>query len=783
MSDDERAPDPVLAELAALRRRVAELEARARDPGRESDALASVLDCLPVPAYFKDAGGVYRGCNRAFEEFLGLPRDGIVGRTAFDVAPLDLAATYHAADRDLIARGGVQVYETQVRRADGSFRDVMLQKATLADAQGRTTGLVGVVLDITERKRAERSLRESEERYRVLVENMGEGIGTVDAQERFVFANPAAEAIFGVPPGGLVGRSVLDFVDGEDREVVRTQTAVRRWGERSVYELNIVRPGGERRVIQVSATPRLDEDGGFVGTLGIIRDVTERRQVLAALHQSEENVRAYLNAATESAILIDQAGTVLAANTTAAERLGLPLHRFVGRVMFDLFPPDLAASRRARVEEVFRTGEPVRFEDERAGTAYLTSVYPVVSPGGLVRRAAIFAVDITERRRAEEERARFEEHRRQAQKIEAIGRLAGGIAHDFNNILMGVLGAASLLRRSLGPASPDLRKIETIEKSATHAAALSNQLLAFARGGEAQLVPVDLDEVIQEALELIPSSVRRKLRIVHKPGTGLPLVDADRGQLVQVVMNLCQNAEEAMGDRGVVTIETAAADPASLPEPLRAGGAAFVALSVWDTGPGIPDDQRTLIFDPFFTTKDYGRGLGLSVVYGILHNHGGGIACDRAESGGARFTVYLPASSGRLPAADTARRVGRVTVTILLAEPEKVHREMAKAMLESTGHRVMPVSGGSRAIDLYRRNRDRIDIVLLDAGLAAEADADVLRRLLRIRPDARVVLTTVYGAPADLPAALAEVARGTVAKPFDVRELAVAVRKAIAPGA
>ena len=789
MDDEQKAPESRDAETDALRRRVADLERQAARREGTANAVApfaeqfeflqTLVDQVPSPVYFLDADGGFLGCNRAYESYLGLPLERIAGRSAAEFVPPDLVR----ADRDLIACGGARIYEAAVRFADGSVHDVVFHKAIFARRDGATAGLVGVMIDLTDWRRTERALRESEERYRTLVENMGEGIGILDPEERFLFANPAGERIFGVERGSLEGRSLVDFLDDANRAVVRAQTAIRRWGEASAYELEILRPDGERRTIRVAATPRFDAAGGFAGTFGTFWDITDRKRAVEALRASEENIRAYLNATAESAILVDAAGTVLAANKTAAERLDVPLRGLLGADLFAFFPEDLAASRRSRMAEVIATGAPTRFLDERAGTAFDISYYPVMDAAGRVARVAIFGIDVTARKRAEEERARFEEHVRQTQRIEAIGRLAGGIAHDFNNFLTSILGAASLLRRGLSAKSPELPKVERIEKSATQAAALTNQLLAFARGGPIRPVPVDLDEAIQEALELIPTSVKRRLRIVRRPGRGLKPVDADPAQLVQVVMNLCQNAAEAMGERGAVTIETRAADPSEAPEAFRAAGRTYNAACTWDTGPGIPEGQREHVFDPFFTTKDAGRGLGLSVVYGIVQGHGGWITCDQAPGGGARFTVFLPASSGRIPTTPpSANFAHRPSAVVLVVEGEKRAREMAKAMLESLGHRVLAVASGKRAADVFRRNRDRIDMVLLDAGLAGDAGAEVLRKILHSRADARIVIAVDFHGGPEVPPDLRRAACGVVTKPFDVRELGEAVRDARARG-
>ncbi|HPE55875.1 MAG TPA: PAS domain S-box protein [Bacteroidales bacterium] len=320
--------------------------------------MQTLLNTIPNPIYYKNNEGKYLGCNTAFEKYFNTTAANLIGKTVFDLHPLEFAKKYDKRDNDLLAKGGKQEIESTVMHGSGKVRDVIFTKATFGNVNGKAEGLIGVISDITQRKKMEEDLRASQEEYAVLIENMGEGIAITSNDEVFLFANPAAEKIFGVRKGELIGKSISEFVDSAEFERMQSETQIRKRGTSSKYEAQIIQPGGDVRTILVTATPKYNSRNEQIGTFGIFRDISQRKEQERALRESEERFSKIGEASLDAVIMINNHGNVEYWNPAAARMFGYEVDEIKGKNVHQLLMPKKYKSLHDRGWEKFvKTGE------------------------------------------------------------------------------------------------------------------------------------------------------------------------------------------------------------------------------------------------------------------------------------------------------------------------------------------------------------------------------------------------------------------------------------------
>jgi PAS domain S-box-containing protein len=406
--------------------------------------------------------------------------------------------------------------------------------------------------------------------------------------------------------------------------------------------------------------------------------------------------------------------------------------------------------------------------------------------------AVILIRDVSDRKRAEDERRSMEAQLLQTQKLESLGLLAGGIAHDFNNLLMSVLGNASMTLSEIPSDSPAVEAVQQVETAARRAAELANQLLAYSGRGKFIVQPLNLSHLVHEMTRLLEVSVSKRAALTYHLAPDLPAIEADATQMRQIVMNLITNASDAIGDNaGVVTVTTgilhcdrscllgADMDFSDLEEGDR------VYLEVSDTGCGMDDSIKRKIFDPFFTTKLTGRGLGLAAVLGIARTHRGTIRIQSEKDKGTTFRVMFPKCDRPAPAAPDPRTRFHpespwATGTVLLIDDEHMVRDVTCRMLESIGFTVIEAGGGREGIELFRKQPDQIRAVLLDMTMPDLSGRDTFRELTRIRGDIKVILSSGYSEEEATDQFGHRGLAGFVQKPYTVQLLAEVFRRAIA---
>jgi PAS domain S-box-containing protein len=519
--------------------------------------------------------------------------------------------------------------------------------------------------------------------------------------------------------------------------------------------------------------------------------MAERWRTLGALGESEARYRELVESANDTIVLTTVDGEILELNRAFEVGTGWTREQWRGRSIFDLLGEADRERAKLDFQSATRRGPTntvlwrIRVKDGRTRIIEVrTTAYGGDSD---VLRVMILARDVTDQINAAEERAAVDAQLQQSRKMHAIGQLAGGIAHDFNNLLQALSGYTDLAVESLPPGHEALEPLHRVAKVADRAATLTRQLLTFSRRDAVKLEPLDLGATVAEFLRILRRMIGEHIQITLTTASGAPLVNADRNQIEQIVMNLCINARDAMPSGGPLTIETGATSLAA--EEIRAWPwgreGTWVFLRVSDRGEGISEAARPHIFEPFFTTKQVGlgTGLGLATVYAIVERHGGFINVESTPGEGSAFTVCFPPADQQAQPATVDRTEGAVNLgghgeTVLLAEDEELVRELAVEILTSAGYRVVVARDGREAEALVRASETHLDVALLDVVMPFRSGRDVYDAIQQDRPGLPVLFASGYsfGELSGLPAASRESA---LAKPYSRAKLLTGIRAAL----
>jgi two-component system, cell cycle sensor histidine kinase and response regulator CckA len=755
----------------------------------ERNMLRTVIDNLPDRIYVKDAGCRFLLNNRAHMLALGArSQEDTVGKTDFDFRPKDLAEQYHADDRHVIDTGVAMINkEEKTTLGSGKQGWLLTSKLPMRDGDEAIVGLVGISRDITARRSAEESLRESELRYRSLFDTVPVGIYRSTLEGKYLTVNPELVRILGyASPEELLAATTDLKHEFYVRSGRRAEFIHRIREEGMVFGFESQAYRKDRSIIWVSenARPLYDPQGALTGFEGITTDITARKN-------ADESTQRLLQAVEQTddiVLMTDAAGRMVYTNPAFERVYGYTREETMG-----LTPQILKSGRHgtqtyAGLWSAILSGQKTRVEMiNKTKNGQLVTVDSTVGPvfDSCLGLTGFIAVqrDITERKRMEEEKKLLEAGFFQAQKLEGIGTLAGGIAHDFNNMLGIILGHAFILRKDLTTAAGK-KGVDTIMATVKRGSELVKQILVFARKGEVVTVPVNMNEMVPEIHTMIAETFPRTIEIILDLAPRLPLIKADKTQIHQTLLNLCVNARDAMPDGGTLRIATTQVmiDEVRRRVP-EAQGTEFVRTTVRDTGTGMDESTRARLFEPFFTTKGPGKGtgLGLSVVYGIMKAHAGYIDVQSGPGKGTSFDLYIPVYREVVPVAgsvsESLAETQGGTETILVAEDEAALREMLLMNLKGKGYTVLVATDGREAVDLYKEHRGEIALVITDIGLPKMDGAKVFDELRKITPTVAVLVSSGYIDPDVRARFLKAGAAGFLLKPYAPTEVVKKVRE------
>jgi PAS domain S-box-containing protein len=706
------------------------------------------------------------------------------------VHPDDRAAMLDHLQRHVIE--GRHPFDRQyrvIRLNDGEERWVHGRGDLTFDASGAPVAMIGVIQDITERKRAEEELRISRQWLDLHVQQTPLGVVEFDLEGRVREWNPAAVRTFGYTRDEAIGQHwtfMAPQVTWGSLDGVWEQLVNQRGGSRSTNENRT--KSGEIVTCEWFNTPLVDQHGRAIGVASLVMDVTNRKRAEDALRASESKYRALHESLMDALVTVDLSGRIIEFNQVYRAMLGYSDEELRRLTYVDLTPDSWhAMEARITAEQLMVRGYSGVYEKEyrrKDGT-----VFPVELRTFLVRDEqggprAMWAIvrDISERKHAEAERARLEEQVRQSVKMESIGRLAGGVAHDFNNMLQAILGNVDFALAEAPAGSGMIEYLGEIRKSAERSADLTRQLLAFARKQTISPRILDLNDTVSGMLKMLLRLIGEDIELHWSPGAGVWPVKVDPGQIDQILANLTVNARDAIEGDGRITIETAnvtidSADAAAHPD---SAPGEYVMLAVSDTGRGLDESVRAHLFEPFFTTKGPGKGtgLGLATVFGIIRQNNGFIDAASEPGHGTTFRLYLPRAAAAMP--DTSPQAEgpapRGTETVLVVEDEEQVLTLSRQILERNGYTVLTARSPDVGLALAASSLAPLHMLVTDVVMPGMNGKELLDRLRVSHPGLKCLFMSGYTADVIAHHGILDEGIQFLQKPFTAATLAARVR-------
>lgn len=701
--------------------------------------------------------GVIELANPATEKIFGYTREEVLNQNLSMLIPERLRAAHREGLAAFIREEKKNINWQAVAlpglRRDGSEVPLELSFAVFMKAGQRF--FTGIIRDVSERRRVEEALRDSEESFRGLFENAKDTCFTCDLNGNFTSLNGAGEKLTEYSRAEALQSNFARVVAPEYLGVAQEMITRKAAGDvATIYELEIVTKSGRRVLVEISSRT-LYSGGTSIGVQGSARDITERRRSEEALRRSEEQYRILFESNPQPMWVFDlETSEFLALNESALSHYGYTREAFLSMTLDEIHLSEdqarLAGQELHKIAGLRHLGE-WRHLTAAGDTISVELTANLTNFAG--RRAGLVLVnDITERKRAEQALHASEVQLQQSQKLEAIGQLAGGVAHDFNNLLTAITGYSDLSLRRLKDDDPVRRNLEEIKKASDRAASLTRQLLAFSRKQILEPKVLDLNVVVKDLYKMLRRLIGEDIDLATAPAIDLGRVKADPGKVEQIIMNLVVNARDAMPHGGNITIETAnvTLDETYTMQHVQVQTGDYVMLAVSDTGCGMDKETQSHIFEPFFTTKEAGKGtgLGLSTVYGIVKQSGGYIWVYSEVGKGTSFKVYLP----RIDTPEVAEKPRSVAgfgelrgdETILLVEDEEIVRRMARMILEANGYRVLEAALGEEALLLCYQHAGEIDLMLTDVIMPGMSGRVLAERVGVLCPELPVLYMSGY---------------------------------------
>jgi PAS domain S-box-containing protein len=709
--------------------------------------LAAIVESSEDAIIGKDLQGSVTSWNAAAERMYGYSSAEMIGVPLLRIIPAERLEE----EREIMMRikQGEKVgrLETVRLAKDGRRISVSVTISPIKDLRGRVIGASKIARDMSERLLARKTLEQQEKQYRVLFETYPNPTWVYDAESlAFLAVNDAAVRHYGYSRDEFLRMTIKDIRPPEDIPALIESGSVTSGEPLREGIWRHRKQNGEIILAKILASAIQFE--GHFAQLVIAVNVTAQHQAEEAIRQSEERLRALVTSMEDIALEFDRDGTYIAIWTTRDDLLSHPRSELIGRTIRQLHGEAVAhcfVDSFRRVAES-RAAETIDYTMNVAGgpREFVGRISPIVNADGSCERVCILSRDVTEQKKLEAQFLR-------AQRMESIGTLASGVAHDLNNVLAPILMGAALLRRTQ-LADQDEKIVGLMETCAQRGADIVKQVLTFARGAEGARLLLQPAHLVNDLAKIAQQTFPKPITIRTRLTEGLWPIEGDPTQLHQVLLNLCVNARDAMPAGGTLTLsgENFPIDEhyASMTPGAKAGP--YLLFEVMDTGMGIPRDMIDKIFDPFFTTKDLGKGtgLGLSTVIGIVKSHGGFMSVYSEIGRGTTFNVFLPA---KIDAPETLKESGAAALPLangellLLVDDEKAILQIARALLEDHGYRVLTAETAPEALAIFAMRQEEIALVLTDLAMPLMDGVALIRTLQKMKPDVRVIASTGRG--------------------------------------
>jgi PAS domain S-box-containing protein len=746
--------------------------------------LTAAVEQNPAAVFMTDLHGTIEYVNTTFAQSTGYTAAEALGQSPRLLkSGLTPPRVYHDLWRTILA-GRTWRGEVQNRRKNGELYWDAVMISPVRDASGVVTHFLAVQRDVTEQKKSDEAFRDSEQRYRTLFEGNPHPMWVVDAETyRFLAVNTATVQHYGYSREEFLTMSALDI--RPEADVRRFKASMRRGGRGVRMTAGWRHRKKDGTLIDVEISTHDVVFGGRPAMLALVTDVSERRLSEAALRAREAELSSIYNTVADMVFSIAVGGegvySFSSVNPAFLSSRGLGADQVVGKRVDAVIPePSLTASLE-KYGEAIREKRIVRWVETTKYPAGVRtgeiSVAPVFDAAGVCTHLVGSVHDVTELKRAEEQAT-------QAQKMDAVGRLAGGVAHDFNNLLTVILGNIELMELERPAAHSGGESLREVKQAAERAVSLTRQLLAFSRRQIVEPTTFMLNDIVADLLKMLQRLIGEDIEIVTRLAPDAGAVRADRGQIEQVLINLAVNARDAMPGGGRLTIETQTGilDEGYAQSRGDVAPGDYAVLVVTDTGTGMSDDVKVRVFEPFFTTKEQGKGtgLGLATSYGIVKQSGGHFTVYSELGLGTTMKVYLPSVVSRISYEIPAQMapLPRGSETILLVEDEVAVRDLAAKVLALQGYRVLSAGDGEEALRIAAAEPD-ISLLLTDVVMPRMGGRELAERIVVIRPDLKILFATGYTDDAILQHKLSEHGVRVIQKPYTRDSLSRKVRQVL----
>lgn len=692
--------------------------------------------------------------NLQAQRLTGRSLDELKKMTIHDLHPPDMREWVDVEFKRIVNQPAWAGTETQVLHKEGRLIPVEIRNSEIILMGGQAI-VIGVFRDITERIQSAKILQDLARGWQTTFDSVSDVIWLLDADNTIRQANRSTEAVLGRQPEEVMGKPCWEIVHGTKTMI--KSCPIWRMQETLKREMQEVAVGD--RWFEVVVDPILDEKRKLLGTVHLLRDITERKRIEMALRESELRYRRLHETMVDAFVRVDMNGRIVEFNKSYQQMLQYTPDELLQKSYGEIAPARWHALEMNIVSnQILVHGYSEVYEKEyrrKDGTIFPIELRTFLLRDEAGKPTGMWAIvrDISERKQAEETRRKLETQMLYAQKLESLGVMAGGVAHDFNNLLTAILGNIGLALSDLSPVSPVRENLEEAEKASRRAADLCKQMLAYSGKGRFEIHTLDVGHLILEMAEVLNATISKKAHLKVTLSQDRPMIEADPEQLRLVVMNLVLNASEAIGEGGgdiVISTGTVHCSGTDLiddwiNEPRPEG--LYVYIEVADTGTGMDKTTLARIFDPFFTTKFTGRGLGLAAVQGVMRGHKGIIKVTSKPDHGTIFRVLFPLThqqtgTVRLPSSSVEAWKG--SGTVLLVDDEETVRSLGKKMLERTGFQVLTAADGREAVAIYQSHGADIILVLLDLTMPHMDGEETFLALRKLNPRVAVILSSGY---------------------------------------